>query len=928
MGLSTLTPARRDRTRADAVEVLAAREALQLLHDGAATPAGPCAPLHPGLLTVLLRLIFVVHAEDRGLLPVEHSSYYADYSVLGLRDRLHHDSVDPDAMARSFGAWTRLLAAWRALYHGVRDDLHMPARAGDLFDPAASPWLDHLRIDDLHIYRVLQRLLHHEGRRIDYRNIEVEQLGAVYEALMGDERGRTGAHYTPSSLTGPIVRETLEPLLAALGPTPTAQQILGLAICDPAMGSGAFLLAVVRMLGERLVAAWAREGAADIHPDPVMHARRLVACRCIHGVDKNPLAVHLTRLSLWLVAGARDLPFSFVDHALRHGDALVGLTLDQLRAFHWAPSPALAPIDVELQRALTDAALIRRPLRDPQTDGPTFHRLLRGSDLATARARLIADLVIGAFFAGDRAGEREQERKRRLDLVLAWLASDAPPPLELLQLQAALRERLPTFHWPLEFPEVFTTTAMSAVVGNPPFMGGSQLSGAFGPAYLAWVLALHPGAHGNADLSAHFLRRADTLLGSSGTIGLIATNTIGQGDTRATGLQHLVARRGYTIYAATRSMRWPETGAAVTIAVVHLARGLPLDHHDLSIDSRLRPARERPDPRPLRQNRELSFLGHKTYGQGFILDPAERDALIARDPRNAGRIFPYIGGDEINTSPDQRFARYVICFDLMELSEASGWPELLDIVRARVKPGREHNNRAAYRERWWLFAEYRRGLVDALRGLPECLAISRHSKHLVFVRQPTDRIFSEAINVFALPGHAAFATLQSRIHEPWARLLSSSLADRLRYSIADCFDPFPFPTTNPREELPALAAIGEHLHAARSAYMLTTRQGLTGTYNALKDPDRDDPQLLPLRALHLELDRAVLHAYGWHDLEVPAYTTPRSPAARAALEGFEDAVLARLFALNAARAADEQDRRIPPPRKRGRAGGAPRRAAQ
>ncbi len=882
--------ARRDRPPG---ELLAARarEALQVLLDGS-TEADAGEPLHAGLLTVLLRLIFMLHAEDRGLLPAAHPTYAAHYSLLGLFARLHADP--PAALIGRFTAWPRLLTTWRALHRGAaHDDLPMPARGGELFDPDTGPSL--APIDDHHIHRVLHTLLHRDEQRIYYRDLEVEQLGGVYEALIGhrivrrldrlvlapgSERGRTGAHYTPRSLTGPIVRDTLAPLLAALGPAPSAAQLLALKVCDPAMGSGALLLAVVRHLGDQLLAAWSRDGApaerGESSLDLVMHARRLVACRCIRGVDNNPRAVELTRLSLWLDTCASEQPFTFVNHALRHGDALVGLSLDQLRGFHWKPAPALAPIAAELDRAL-------------------------GAGTDRERVRLLADLIVGAFFASERASGRERERLRRRDLALAWLASGEPPTPELLQLQAGLRAKLPTFHWPLEFPG-----AMDAVVGNPPFMGGSQLSGAFGPAYLAWVLALHPGAHGNADLSAQFLRRADTLLGARGTLGLIATNTIGQGDTRATGLRYLLTRRGYTIYAATRGMPWPEAGAAVTIAVVHLSRGLPIADGAVTLDSRLRPAPERPDPRPLAANQRLSFLGHKTYGQGFILTPAERDALITRDPHNAGRIFPYIGGDEINTDPDQSFDRYVICFAQMDLCEAGRWPDLLAIVRARVKPGRESNNRAAYRERWWQFAEYRRGLALALQSSGECLAISRHSKHLIFVRQPTDRIFSEAIQVFALPGHSAFATLQSRIHEPWARLLSSSLEDRLRYSIADCFDPFPFPAGDPRAALPELEAIGERLHTARAATMAATRQGLTHTYNALKDPSNTDPAIAALRALHRELDRAVLHAYGWHDLEVPPYTTPTSAAARGALAAFDDAVLGRLFALNAARAAAER----------------------
>ena len=104
----------------------------------------------------------------------------------------------------------------------------------------------------------------------------------------------------------------------------------------------------------------------------------------------------------------------------------------------------------------------------------------------------------------------------------------------------------------------------------------------------------------------------------------------------------------------------------------------------------------------------------------------------------------------------------------------------------------------------------------------------------------------------------------------------------------------------------ALEALGERLYTARAKYMQDTQQGLTKTYNALKDPASEDPAILTLRALHIELDRAVLHAYGWHDIKVPPYTTPRTPAERLTFETFEDAVLDRLFALNAERAAEEE----------------------
>ena len=159
-----------------------------------------------------------------------------------------------------------------------------------------------------------------------------------------DERRTSGSHYTPRSLTEPIVRTTLQPILARLGDQPTPEQILDLKVCDPAMGSGAFLVEACRLLGDELVKAWHVHDSVPVIPpdeDEVLHARRLVAQRCLYGVDKNPMAVDLAKLSLWLATLAKDHPFTFLDHSLRCGDSLVGLTQRADRRVSLEPPPAL-----------------------------------------------------------------------------------------------------------------------------------------------------------------------------------------------------------------------------------------------------------------------------------------------------------------------------------------------------------------------------------------------------------------------------------------------------------------------------------------------------------------------------------------------------------------------------------------------------------
>jgi hypothetical protein len=378
----------------------------------------------------------------------------------------------------------------------------------------------------------------------------------------GEERRRTASHYTPRSLTEKVVRRTLEPLLACLGPERTPAQILELKICDPAMGSGAFLVATCRELASEIVAAWTRQGelarVIEEHADAHLYARRLVAQKCLYGVDKNAAAVELAELSLWLITLSKQLPFTFVDHALRHGDSLVGLDFKQIEAFHCSPPGQVETCRVLLREALDQAVGLRQQILDladheDAVSQAEKRRLLEFSQQAIGRVRVVADACVGAFFAESKDAAREKERKRRLTLVERWLGGDAEAGAEVERLAAEARKELAPFHWWIEFPEVFFegrpdplqsrvvngAALMEGVVGNPPFMGGSAISAHFGDGYRDWLLELHPRAHGNADLASHFFLRAAKLLGEHGALGLIATNTIAQGDTRSTGLARL-----------------------------------------------------------------------------------------------------------------------------------------------------------------------------------------------------------------------------------------------------------------------------------------------------------------------------------------------------------------------------------------------------
>jgi hypothetical protein len=750
----------------------------------------------------------------------------------------------------------------------------------------------------------------------------------------GAERRRSGSHYTPRSLTSPIVQKTLQPLLRCLGDTPTAEQILDLKFCDPAMGSGAFLVECCRQLAEEVVAAWGREKQveeiATLCPegDVVAHARRLVAQRCLYGVDKNIMAVQLAKLSLWLFTLARELPFTFLDHSLRYGDSLVGLNVEQIKAFHWKPEQQMSFLEEEVNKAFDEVVSIRQEIHElagdttPEGQKLKSQRLFDAND-ATEKVRKIADVCVGAFFDKDKGKLRLEERQRREDIVRAWQSGNEAAELEVDRLVKDIRELHAPFHWWIEFPEVFYeerpdplshsvvngAAYLDGVVGNPPFLGGKKISTMFGSAYGDWISQI-PMSNKNSDLSVYFFRRSAELIGHHGAFGLISTNTISQGDTRKMGLQVLL-KNNWSIYDSIRSLPWPGA-AVVTVTIVHLAKGLVskytkncLDGRKVQIiNSHLRPKIERPDPKPLSINRKFSYQGVILRGKGFVLTPGEKNDLEKKNILNKQKIKEYIGGDEVNSSPTQSPNRFVIDMDCSSLDDLESWADLKDHLVSNVKPERDKAKDAAGYP-WWLFWRPRGEMHEALNGLTRCIVTSRVSSNLQFSFQPIGRVFSEALYVFPMSTITSFSVLQSRIHDPWAWLWSSTMKNDIRYSADDCFSTFPFPNRDPMTIIEPLEKAGAALYQARARYMVDINEGLTVAYNALKAPERDDEEILDLRYRHEALDRAVLDAYGWTDIDVPPYC-PATPEEEVALEAFNDEIIDRLYVLNADRAAEEE----------------------
>jgi hypothetical protein len=446
-------------------------------------------------------------------------------------------------------------------------------------------------------------------------------------------------------------------------------------------------------------------------------ARRLVAERCLYGVDKNPLAVEMARLSLWINTLAKDRTFTFLNHALKGGDSLVGV--DAERLLRWATAantPAQTAFFYEdLATALQEAVALRRELTgfsvvEPE-DIERKAALHARAEAALARLRLAGDLIIGAHFA-----EPDPKARNALlaELLEAFAQFDEQTPGDdsalltrhpSLARVLAAAERVRPFHWPFEFPEVFlpphadpplpaalTSAGFDAFIGNPPFLGGLRISTVSGPEYLAYLREYYPSSHGTADLCAFFFLRAFGRLNRRGDLGLIATNTLAQGDTRETGLEKIV-KAGGTIYAATSSMPWPGT-AAVFVAVVHAAKYFSGSKKVLNglttpiITSMLDATSTLGKPKILEQNGAKSFIGAYVLGTGFILTPEEAQVLIETNPKNAEVLFPYLNGQDPNTSPDQSPSRWAINFGERSLEEAEHYPDCLKIVREKVYPQR------------------------------------------------------------------------------------------------------------------------------------------------------------------------------------------------------------------------------------------------
>jgi hypothetical protein len=536
-------------------------------------------------LTVVYRVLFLLFAEARGLVPQWHPIYRESYTIESLRPAVE-DGRSPA------GLWQSLQAIARLAHHGcAAGTLTVVPFNGRLFAPSKAPLAESIALDDRLVRDVLLAVTTSADgdrrARISYADLGVEQLGAVYERVLDYRppatapspattgyRKATGTFYTPRSITEYLVRRALAPLVR--GRTPAA--LLDLRVVDPAMGSGAFLVAACRYLADAYEEALVANGDAtrgEISPGDRAGFRRVVAIRCLYGVDINPTAVQLARLSLWLCTLAADRPLSFLDHHLRTGNSLAGARLADLarqppvrgRRRTMTPLPLVDDDELVSQLASTVGPRIDVARETDDTVAAVRRKervidALHGDRGPLAGWRASADAWCAVWFWPDDLPSIGSREWPALNAALGGRDSGLPDRLiqQWRATVAAVTARERFFHWEIEFPEIFfdasgaprADAGFDAVIGNPPWTaaqaltafsresgcyrlqsdGHANLYQLFAERMLALtkaggrVGALMPagllGDHGCARLRAHLFERCavDALLGFENSAGL------------------------------------------------------------------------------------------------------------------------------------------------------------------------------------------------------------------------------------------------------------------------------------------------------------------------------------------------------------------------------------------------------------------------
>jgi len=924
-------------------------------------------------LRLIYRLLFLMVIEERDLIftkstpRLKKDIYYKYYSVSRLR-KLSQKRYLADKRYRD--VWVSLKNSFKLYetsFYGEKLDVQ--PLAGDLFSANSIGYLSQCQLSNKVLLECLNNLSvftnpdTHQKMRVNYASLNVEEFGSVYEGLLeydpvldvngdkvefrlvkGSGRSSSGSHYTPDELVQPLIKHSLNYIIEdKLKESNPEKALLSITVCDVACGSGHFLLGAARRIATEL--AKVRTGEDQPSPSAFRVAVRDVIRHCIYGVDLNPLAVELAKVALWLEAHNPGEPLNFLDHKIKCGDAIVGLayleelengiakeafkklagdddtarTLAKKNREEKQTRQSAIDFDKEVGQNIQDvnmayAEFSKLPESTPEeiiAKQKAYQQLSRGPNWW--RLKTLADIQTAQFFIPKTLGHAER-------LITENTYRDLIAGSKPLQGSVAIAKALAVaaekrfFHWFLEFPEIFANGGFTCIIGNPPFLGGKKISSNYGLDYVNWLKYKYPTI-GSSDLVGYFFRRIFTIINTGGFQSLIATNTIGQGDTRKVGLGYIL-NNGGTINYAVRSTRWPGL-AAVEIAQVVIYKGVWQKTFRLGvkevkrITSYLDDSEDLGDPYKLHQNRLKGFVGSYVLGKGFVLDPQEAQRLIAQNPKNSNVVVPYLNGQDLNTRPDQSASRYIInFFDWDEGYCKSEYPECWDILVQRVKPQRDtivEKGGQIHEHSFWKFWDRRDELYSSTSSMEKALVVPIVSKHSVFCIVPNNCVYMHKLAVFAFEAAEIYSFLESSIHHEWSWKYCSTLgSSTLNYSLSDCFETFPLLSDVPEIQKTMIGNLGTSYQNTLQKMTRKLKLGQTKIYNQFHNPhlqtdivssqieNRTELQktfgketvnlwnhlnktegvcsmeeaindIIQLRQLHKEMDEAVLEAYNWHE---------------------------------------------------------------
>lgn len=919
------------------------------------------------MLRIIYRMLYLFVVEERNIVFGESKDketkrfnqiYFNHYSLLRLR-KLAKQLPPPDAQ-HHYDLWFSLVNTF-SLFEDTNTGkkLGLMALKGDLFGYNALSTSNY----DLHqchlsnsvLLQAIKALGYFENDKkvliaVNYGGLDVEEFGSVYEGLLelkidikpvegsdsysctltgSNERGKSGSHYTPEELVQPLIKHSLQYIIDERKDKPDAeQQLLDIKVCDVACGSGHILLSAARKIALELAciretkASNSKEKVEQPSPMFLRQAMRDVIRNCIYGVDKNPLAVELCKVALWLEAHNPNEPLNFLDHHIKCGDAIVGLAhREELEngiadeAFKTLPGDdkeiagAYAKQNKaerkeratkELQIKADFEASTTANVQEAMEEYKTFNKLPETTPEeieAKQRAykkfldgkgfmflKTMADTQVAQFFIPKTTANKDKlvtdnEYRQILAGQKGWQGQKTA-----MATAVAYEKRI--FHWFLEFPEVFNKGGFDCILGNPPYLGGKKISGSYGDDYNNYIKSNYEETIGSIDLVIYFLRRISQI--SSQFVALITTQSVHEGISRLAGLQYLITKCNFKINFAIKDTIWP--GKAATIVDLFAlsfaksnVRIVSKNNECAFINSFLDPEEESKNPFRLKFNLENCFQGCVISGDGFIIE----ESVFTSNKLNSNIVVPFLIGDDLISSVNQRNSRLIINFRDLKLSEAQKYQKEFAIVEEKVKPERANVKRDVYRENWWLFAEKAVSLYKRIQDCSRFLVVAKTSKHLAFFyKSEKDWVYDQSLTIITLEEGFFFSILQSSIHNEWARKLSTSQGGTPRYNPTDSFQNFAFPINLDINKKEILKDIGEIYYSKRADLMKLINQGLTQVFNLFHSKEltlleiqkiskqgestckRAFDDLEVLRTLHKQMDEAVLMAYGWGDIQL------------------------------------------------------------